>query len=257
MNEIILRKFETHDIRMVQDENGELWWIAKDVCSLLDINNVADAMSRLDDDEKLISVLPISGQNREVWLVNEAGLYTLIIRSNKPEAKHFIRWITHEVLPAIRKTGMFIPDRKLTFAFLQLEAESAIKLTHCFGLKGNQALLSANHAIRHLYSIDCLELIGTTHLIADDNEMHMTPSDIGMELGISPVKVNHLLKSIGLQIDHRDHKKRIRWEPTEKGMPYAVSKDTGKRHSDGTPVQQLFWKRSVLDLLKPETKSAA
>ncbi len=161
------------------------------------------------------------------------------------------------MLPAIRKTGMFISHRKGTFAFLQPEAESAVKLAHVFGLKGNQALLSANNAMRKLYSVDCMELIGTVHLIADDNEIHLTPSDIGKELGMSAKKANHLLKSIGFQADHRDHKNRIKWEPTEKGMPYAVSKDTGKRHSDGTPVQQLFWKRSVLDLLKPETKSAA
>ena len=107
MKDLILFQYESNEVRVIQDENGEPWWIAKDVCGLLDLQNVAMAVQSLDDDEKLTSTVFISGQNREVWLVNEAGLYTLIIRSNKPEARKFKRWITHEVLPSIRKSGKY------------------------------------------------------------------------------------------------------------------------------------------------------
>lgn len=73
----------------------------------LELGNVAMAIEKLDDDEKLISKLLMSGQNRDSWIINEPGLYSLTVRSNKPEAKKFKRWITHEVLPTIRKTGSY------------------------------------------------------------------------------------------------------------------------------------------------------
>lgn len=107
MGNIIPFNYGSNKIQVVKDDNDNPWWIAKEVCNVLDIKDVSDTMKRLDEDEKLIRVLPVSGQNREIWLVNEAGLYTLIIRSNKPDAKKFKRWITHEVLPSIRKTGKY------------------------------------------------------------------------------------------------------------------------------------------------------
>lgn len=95
-------------IRVVNDEKtGEPLWVAKDVCAVLDLKDVNRSCSKLDEDEKLILKLCVSGQNREMICVNEAGLYNLIFRSNKPEAKPFKRWVTHEVLPTIRKTGSY------------------------------------------------------------------------------------------------------------------------------------------------------
>jgi prophage antirepressor-like protein len=87
------------------DIEGEIWFIAGEVCKLLDIKNTSDAVSRLDDDEKLLSVLPIAGQNRNVTLISESGLYALAFTSKKPSAKSFRKWVTKEVIPAIRKTG--------------------------------------------------------------------------------------------------------------------------------------------------------
>ena len=69
--------------------NGEAWFVANEVCKLLDIKNTSDAVSRLDDDEKLTSVIPIAGQNRNVTIISESGLYALIFKSNKPSAKKF------------------------------------------------------------------------------------------------------------------------------------------------------------------------
>ncbi len=87
--------------------DGEPWFMASDVCKLLDIQNASQAVSGLDEDEKLAYTLHISGQNRSVNFVNESGLYALIFRSNKASAKTFRKWITKEVIPAIRKTGGF------------------------------------------------------------------------------------------------------------------------------------------------------
>ena len=105
MSNIIPFNYKSQQIRLIQDELGEPWWIAKDVCDILELTNVAMAVKGLDDDEKGVSKVYTPGGEQELLTVNEPGLYTLIIRSNKPDAKKFKRWITHEVLPSIRKTG--------------------------------------------------------------------------------------------------------------------------------------------------------
>ena len=86
-------------------------FVASDVCAVLDISNVSDACNGLDDDEKLLSVMSIAGQRRDLICITESGLYSLVIRSRKPQAKSFRKWITSEVLPAIRKTGSYTVDR--------------------------------------------------------------------------------------------------------------------------------------------------
>ena len=91
----------------VETIGGEPWFVAKDVCDALSIGNITDTMNRLDDDEKLTSILSNSGQGRQMWLVNESGLYNLIFQSRKAEAKAFRKWVTAEVLPTIRKTGRY------------------------------------------------------------------------------------------------------------------------------------------------------
>lgn len=99
-----------HEVRTVR-KGQDIYFVAKDVCEVLDHSDVSTAVSRLDDDEKLTQTMFVSGQNRKVWLVNESGLYSLIMTSRKQESKKFKRWVTHEVLPAIRQHGAYMtPD---------------------------------------------------------------------------------------------------------------------------------------------------
>jgi prophage antirepressor-like protein len=100
------------------DIEGEIWFVASEVCQLLEIRNSRDAVSRLDDDEKQTSVIPTSGQNRKVNLISESGLYALVFKSNKPSAKRFRKWVTKEVIPAIRKTGAYGINRLETPNFV-------------------------------------------------------------------------------------------------------------------------------------------
>ena len=94
------------DVRIIL-QNDEPWFVAKDVCECLEISNSRQALSRLDTDEKADVILNDGSQNRKMNIVNEYGLYNVVLSSRKPEAKEFKRWITHEVLPAIRKTGSY------------------------------------------------------------------------------------------------------------------------------------------------------
>lgn len=110
MNEMqVFEREEFGQIRTVT-RDGEPWFVAVDVCRALEHSNVSSALERLDDDER--SKLNL-GRQGETNVVNEPGLYTLVLGSRKPEAKAFKRWITHEVLPSIRKTGVYATDAKL------------------------------------------------------------------------------------------------------------------------------------------------
>ena len=109
MNE--LQIFKSHEFGEIRTtiQNGEPWFVAADVCKALDIENNRKATNRLDDDEK--NTVTLSDGNRgnpNTTIVNEAGLYSLVLGSRKPEAKAFKRWITHEVLPTIRRTGGYV-----------------------------------------------------------------------------------------------------------------------------------------------------
>lgn len=95
-----------NDITTIEID-GNIWFLASDVCKALEISNASDAVSRLDEDEKLTSVLPISGQNRSVNLINESGLYALIFKSRKASAQQFRKWVTKDVIPSIRKKGFY------------------------------------------------------------------------------------------------------------------------------------------------------
>ena len=87
--------------------DGEPWFVAKDICDVLGLSNITEALRNLDNDELTSEILKSGNQGREMKLVSESGLYALVIRSNKPNARKFRKWITAEVLPAIRKTGRY------------------------------------------------------------------------------------------------------------------------------------------------------
>ena len=108
MNE--LQVFENNQFGQVRAimKDGEPWFVAADVCRALEIANNRDALTRLEQDEKGVALTDTPGGAQEVTIVNEPGLYALVLGSRKPEAKAFKRWVTHEVIPSIRKTGAYM-----------------------------------------------------------------------------------------------------------------------------------------------------
>jgi anti-repressor protein len=101
MNKLQIFSYNDAYVRTVEND-GEIWWVLKDVCDILELSNPTSVAERLDDDERSKFDL---GRQGETNIINESGLYNVIFTSNKPEAKQFKRWVTHEVLPSIRKTG--------------------------------------------------------------------------------------------------------------------------------------------------------
>lgn len=115
MNDI--QTFESNEfgkIRAMRSENGEPIFVAKDVCAALGLGNSRQALARLDEDEKGVISIDTPGGEQQMQAVNEAGLYVLVLSSRKPEAKAFKRWVTHEVLPAIRRDGGYMVARDET-----------------------------------------------------------------------------------------------------------------------------------------------
>lgn len=120
MSEVSIVKFNTNAIRIVMKDDDP-WFVASDVCAVLGLNNITMALKNLDDDEAALNIIEVRSENgvvqkREVNTINESGLYTLILRSRKPVAKKFRKWVTSEVLPSIRKTGQYVmritPEQK-------------------------------------------------------------------------------------------------------------------------------------------------
>lgn len=122
-------------IRTIQ-QNGEPWFVGKDVAKILGYERADNAIrNHVDDEDKLMHQISASGQNREMYIINESGLYSLILSSKMPKAKEFKRWVTSEVIPAIRKTGKYeamaqavpINDEPAT-DFTQLEFDQRIRI---------------------------------------------------------------------------------------------------------------------------------
>ena len=107
-NEIMNFNFEGAEVRVNADEHGNPWFVAKDVCQILELANPRSSTALLDSDEKDVHIMDTPSGEQKMTVVNESGLYSLIMRSRKPEAKAFKRWVTHEVLPSIRKSGGYI-----------------------------------------------------------------------------------------------------------------------------------------------------
>lgn len=107
MNDIQIFQYQDQPVRTVQ-RDGEPWFVLKDVCAVLGISKYRDTADRLDEDERGSARVDTLGGAQDMTIINESGLYNVILRSDKPEARPFRKWVTAEVLPSIRKTGGYI-----------------------------------------------------------------------------------------------------------------------------------------------------
>ncbi len=128
MNELqIFENPEFGSVRTVEID-GEPWFVGKDVATALGYANTADAIQKhVDNDDKLESQIAISGQNRKIIVINESGLYSLVLSSKLPSAKKFKKWVTSEVLPSIRKHGMYAEKELLDNPDLLIKVAQALK----------------------------------------------------------------------------------------------------------------------------------
>ena len=131
--ELQVFNYQDNEVRTVE-LNGEPWFVLKDVCGVLGLTDTGRTAERLDPDELTRTTLVSGGQTREMFIINESGLYNVILRSDKPEAKPFRKWVTAEVLPSIRRHGAYMTPETLQAAILN--PDTMIQL--CQRLKAEQ-----------------------------------------------------------------------------------------------------------------------
>lgn len=262
-SDLIPFTFDGCPVRAVSID-GEPWFVAKDVAELLgyanpsrSVENHCKALKKFNTTELVglgFAAPPLSG----LILIPERDLYRPIMQSKLPAAERFEEWVVGEVIPSIRKTGTY----RAGFQYGTVAEKEALafrsyhSIATLIGLDPNQSALAAARAVKVVAGRDPLVLLGATHLVAPQQADHLTPTDLGTRLGgLSAMAVNGLLHDLGFQSSWRDDKRRQHWEPTEQGKPYAVWLDTGKKHSDGSPVRQLRWSAGILSLVRgPEAQ---
>ena len=133
MTDIQTFRYQNNEVRTVE-MNGEPWFVLKDVCEVLGLGNSRMVSDRLDEDEKGVSQIDTLGGVQNATIISESGLYNVILRSDKPEAKPFRKWVASEVLPSIRKHGAYMTPETLQAAILN--PDTMIQL--CQQLKAEQ-----------------------------------------------------------------------------------------------------------------------
>lgn len=250
MNQITPFNFETHQVRVVTDDNGDTWFVAKDVAEALGYSDAEAMTRRLDDDEKQ-NLHGVGFGPRGVIIINEAGMYSSVLGSAKEEAKRFKRWVTHEVLPTIRKTGGYANPTRSGQAQAAQASEAfkmvplVVRAARALGLDKNAAAISANQAVTKLTGTNVMQLLGATHLESEQQVMFFTPTELGKRIGVSGRGMNMLLAEAGLQAKRGEH-----WTPLPAAEGFCRIMDTGKRHGDGTMIQQVKWADGVLGLVQ-------
>ena len=223
MNGIQIFDYKGLVVRTVE-RDSEVWFVAKDVCDILELSNPTEALKSLDDDER--SSLRITegtspnGGNPNVNVINEPGMYKLIFKSRKAEAKEFTRWVTHEVLPQIRETGAY--GVKLTEVDIKMKNRELDQRQMELNLRGAQILQSmidkelfpVTPETRTVFAHEVFKLVtGHSYLgmLPESTEKWYTATEIGKELGISANKVGRIAKANGIKAPEGESNEYGRW----------------------------------------------
>ena len=226
MNE--LQIFKSHEFGEIRTtiQNGEPWFVAADVCKALDIENNRKATNRLDDDEKGVTSSDTLGGKQKLTIVNEAGLYSLVLGSRKPEAKAFKRWITHEVLPTIRRTGGYVNSAEAFIGHYLPHADESTRTMFRAQLKAIEELNAKIEADKPkvlfadaVYSSDTTILVGEMAKILKQNGV-----DISQKRFFEWLRQNgYLIKRKGSE-----------WNmPTQRSMELGLFEIKESTHLDG------------------------
>lgn len=237
--------FEGSQVRVVTDAQGEPWFVAADVLSTISLDR--KALERLDDDEKGVNSIHTPGGTQEMTTVNEPGLYALVLGSRKAEAKRFKRWVTHEVLPAIRKTGSYAvsaisalpaPTQDRVTSLL-LIGEAVAKVP---GVKVGIAMAATLTCIHENTGL-AIETLRRALPAANEPICSLNATQLGKLVGLSAKTTNLRLANLGLQVRNE----RDEWELTEPGEAWAEAMPYSRNGHSG---YQILWNPSVAQELR-------
>lgn len=238
--------FEGRPVRVVTDPQGEPWFVAADVLATIGLDR--KALERLDEDEKGVSSIHTPGGGQEMTTVNEPGLYTLVLGSRKAEAKRFKRWVTHEVLPSIRKTGSYAvpgalaslpaPTQDRVTALL-LISEAVAKVP---GVKAGIAMAATLTCIQENTGL-AVETLRRTLPAANEPMCSLNATQLGKLAGLSAKATNRRLAALGLQ----NRNDRDEWELTDAGEAWAEAMPYSRNGHSG---YQILWNPTVVEQLR-------
>lgn len=238
--------FEGRPVRVVTDSQGEPWFVAADILATIGLDR--KALERLDEDEKGVSSIHTPGGGQEMTTVNEPGLYTLVLGSRKAEAKRFKRWVTHEVLPSIRKTGSYVvpgalaslpaPTQDRVTALL-LIGEAVAKVP---GVKAGIAMAATLTCIQENTGL-AVETLRRTLPAANEPICSLNATQLGKLAGLSAKTANLRLAALGLQ--YRND--RDEWELTDAGEAWAEAMPYSRNGHSG---YQILWNPTVVEQLR-------
>lgn len=219
MNEIKIWNYNDSEIRTVE-KNGEPWWVLADVCKVLELSSPHKIADRLDEDERnQIPVIDSLGRKQNTYVINESGLYNVILRSDKPQAKPFRKWVTSEVLPTIRKHGAYMTEQTIEKALFN--PDFLIELAT--QLKNEQARskqLETTVAVQEQQIKELKPRADYTDKILQNKGL-VTITQIAKDYGMSGNKLNEKLHELGVQ-----YKQSSQW------LLYAKYQDKGYTHSE-------------------------
>lgn len=204
MNELQVFNYQSNEVRTIL-VNGEPWFCLADVCRVLGIANHKNVFARLDDDEKGVHEMDTPGGKQKMSIINESGLYSVILRSDKPEAKPFRKWVTSKVLPAIRKTGSYsanaLPDPKTRLAEAKIKNARARVASIWLKLAQTNPIPTYQQICAHYASA---ELTGGEAVLPlpEVKERTYTATEVGEMLGgISAKMVGRIANQNGLKTE--------------------------------------------------------
>lgn len=237
--------FEGRQVRIITDAKGEPWFVAADVLSTISLDR--KALERLDDDEKGVNSIHTPGGIQEMTTVNEPGLYALVLGSRKAEAKRFKRWVTHEVLPAIRKTGSYaVPAMAALPAPTQDRVTSLLLIGEAVakvpGVKAGIAMAATLTCIHENTGLT-IETLRRALPAANEPICSLNATQLGKLVGLSAKTTNLRLANLGLQVRNE----RDEWELTESGEAWAEAMPYSRNGHSG---YQILWNPSVAQELR-------
>lgn len=193
MNQVIPFIYGSAEVRTVSI-NNEPWFVAKDVCSVLEIDT--SQTRRLDEDEKGLHPIQTPGGKQNIQIVNEPGLYSLIIGSRKPEAKQFKRWITHEVIPSIRKHGAYMTDN--TIEKVVTDPDFLIQLANALKMEQNARKAAEQKALEHERTLKEQEAPVAIYNLAISAQNTMSMQEVAKSLNTGRTRLYKLLREEGI-----------------------------------------------------------
>ncbi len=198
------------------DIDGVPYFVGKDIATVLGYSNTNDALIRhVDEEDKLTSRITMAGQGRDVIVINESGIYALIFASKLPEAKKFKHWVTHEVLPAIRRTGSYSVSSTITPEELELK-RNALDLERAKLINSmiEYPSFPMTPETKTVFAHEVFKL-ATGHsylaMLPESTERWYTAGEIGAELGLSANKVGRIAKANGIKAPAGESNEYGRW----------------------------------------------